>query len=711
MEYTELEIAENDNLTQFFLTKKKIETNNSETASLLHQQLNKILKYHSWRYYNLAQPSISDKDYDFLYNTILQLEKKFSELITPLSITQSVGETVPTNTLFEKVEHQVPMLSLDKAYTQADIENWEISIRKILINKELQYAIEPKFDGSSLTLLYENNQLIRALTRGDGTVGEDVTANVKMLKGVILSVDFLKHGIQKIEVRGEAIIPKKLFEQMNQQRLQNNEKQFANPRNTVAGALRQKDSTKVAERNIALLTYQIASATNTKGDEMLGNELNSHVKCVELLQTVGFNTPYNLPNYQLINHLHSLDTALNTCTEWLALRNPYPYEIDGMVIKIDNIAYQNTCGSTSHHARWAIAFKFDAKQVRTILQSVDFQVGRTGAITPVAKLQPVQVAGVMVSNASLHNEEFISEKNLKIGDKVLVERSGDVIPYIVQAFENERTGAEQAVVFPTHCPSCNSVLVKPENESVWRCTNTQGCKAQIIEKLIHFVSKDAMDIRGMGEDIVRRFFELGIVQKIADIYRLNYAEIEKLDRWAQKSVENLKNNVETSKNQPLERLIIALGIREVGQATAKTLAHAVENLSDFAGWSIEKYTEIPDIGKKVAQNIYDFFADAENMALIQELKILGINTKGSIKELVSNNLLNKTFLFTGTLPTLNREKAEEMVAQHGGKVISAVSGNLNYLVVGEKAGGKLAKAQKIPSIVIINETEFLELLR
>ncbi len=388
-----------------------------------------------------------------------------------------------------------------------------------------------------------------------------------------------------------------------------------------------------------------------------------------------------------------------------------PYEIDGMVIKVNDFALQDKMGMTSHHPRWAIAYKFKARQATSKLRTVEYQVGRTGAVTPVAKIDPVPIGGVTVTSISLHNADFIAEKDLRIGDSVLVERAGDVIPYIVKSFPELRTGKEEAIVFPTHCPVCNSVLEKPENEAVWRCNN-YNCEAQVVERIIHFNSKDAMDIRGMGEANVRKFYELGYLKDIPSLYKLPYEEIKKLEGFGAKSIDNLRTAIDNSKTQPLYRLIYALGIRFVGEATAKTLAAAVSYLPDLKHKSLEELQQLEDVGPKVASTIYEFFQNNDNIELLKQLEESGIQLRNEQKEIhTGGNLSGLTFLFTGTLPTLKRSDAEKMVEENGGSILSGVSAKLNYLVVGEDAGSKLEKAKKLNTVKIISEEEFLTMLK
>jgi DNA ligase (NAD+) len=434
-------------------------------------------------------------------------------------------------------------------------------------------------------------------------------------------------------------------------------------------------------------------------------KLTTHSGSLSLLWELGFRSPEKEKKI-----FKGIESVIEYCSDFEAGRDDLPYEIDGMVIKVNEIALQDKMGMTSHHPRWAIAYKFKARQGTSKLLAVEFQVGRTGAVTPVAKIEPVQVGGVTVSSISIHNEDYIKEKDLKLGDTILIERSGDVIPQIVKSFAELRKGNEKKIKFPTHCPVCKSELFKPEDEAVWRCINI-NCPAQIVEGIIHFVSKDAMDIRSFGEANVRKFYDLGLLKTIPGVYTLPYDEIRKLDGFGEKSITKLQQAIEDSKKQPLHRIIYALGIRYVGETTAKTLANAVDHLLQFADFTEEQLQELEDVGVKVAKTVYTFFHNKGNLQLLQQLEKLGVQLKNEKKELVTGgNLLGQTFLFTGTLAQLKRSEAEAMVEKNGGTIISGVSSKLNYLVVGEDAGSKLEKAKKLASVKIISEEEFLKML-
>lgn len=684
-------------------------TATEQTATETAAQLRQLLNYYDRLYYIEAASPLPDTDYDYLFDLLRRIEQKYPNLRTTDSPTQRVGGGLSGD--FPTITHTIPMLSLDKAYETTNLVDFDTSVKKLTTQTDVAYTVEPKFDGSSVALIYENDLLVRAATRGDGEQGEDITANVRKIPTIPLSVTFSKYGIYRAEVRGEIIINKHKFVELQQTLITSTGKTLANPRNAAAGALRLKDSSRVAERKLESFIYQLAAAFDQQGNDILATHCQTHSQNMEMMNKLGFRTPA-AKQYNAFEICTNINEVIDHIDKWKALRDTFDYEIDGMVVKVDKVALQEQCGATNHHPKWAIAFKFDAKQAASILEKIDFQVGRTGAITPVAKLKPVQLAGVMVSSVSLHNEEFIRERDIMIGDTVLVERAGDVIPYITAVDTDKRTGTEQAVVFPTECPSCGSKLQKNEDESVWRCLNAD-CSAQVEERIIHFAAKDSMDIRGLGDQIIRNFYKDGLLNSIEDIYQLNYFKIQQQEGWGTKSVENLRNSIEASKKQPLHRLIIGLGIREAGQTTAKTLAQTIDkDLEELYDWTTEKLKTLPDVGPKVAANIVAFFAEPKNRAIIAKLKELGVNTQQheDAKRIERGKLSGFTFLFTGSLQQFSRDKAHELVEQNGGKLLGSVSKNLNYLVVGENAGSKLDKAKKIPTINILTEDEFLALV-
>lgn len=681
-------------------------------VSSVINELRNVLRFHEYRYYVLNDPLISDFEYDTLYKALEQLEAADPALITPDSPTQRVAKGLGTD--FQKVTHLVPMLSLENSYNAEDLIDWDRKAKELTGKEEVVYCAEPKFDGAGISLIYENDLLVRGATRGDGTEGEDITTNIKQIRSIPLSAAFSDYGIQQIEIRGEVLMTKKNFKAYNDKLAEENLPPLANPRNAASGSLRIKDAKEVAKRNLEAFLYHVGFISLADGREgFTPNEQrptfsspSSHSEALKMLWDLGFRSPENEKKI-----IKGIDGVIAFCKEYEEKRDTLPYEIDGMVIKVNDLELQEKMGMTSHHPRWAIAYKFKARQATSKLRAVEYQVGRTGAVTPVAKIDPVPIGGVTVASISLHNADFIAEKDLRLGDSVLVERAGDVIPYIVKSFPELRNGTEEIIVFPTHCPVCRHVLVKPEGEAVWRCNNI-NCEAQVVERIIHFNSKDAMDIRGMGEANVRKFYELGFLKDIPSLYQLPFEKIKTMEGFGAKSIDNLRTAIENSKTQPLYRLIYALGIRFVGEATAKTLANAVSYLPDLQQKSLEELQQLEDVGPKVATAIYDFFQNKENIELLQQLETLGVILKNEHKEIHSSGNLNGlTFLFTGTLPTLKRSDAEQMVEANGGSILSGVSAKLNYLVVGADAGSKLEKAKKLNTVKIITEEEFLNMLK
>ena len=677
-----------------------------QSSAITEKEINTlrdVLRFHEYRYYILNDPLISDYEYDTLYKALEKLEAANPSIITPDSPTQRVAKGLGTD--FQKVTHLVPMLSLENSYNADDLIDWDRKAREAAGKDIIEYCAEPKFDGASISLIYENDLLVRGATRGDGTEGEDITTNIKQIRSIPLSAPFSDYGIKQIEIRGEVLLTKKNFKAYNDKLAEENLPPLANPRNAASGSLRIKDAKEVARRNLEAFLYHVGYIL--KSDATGKYEVpHTHSDALKMLWDSGFRSPQ-----QEKKVIKGIEGVIAFCNEYEAKRDELPYEIDGMVIKVNDLELQDEMGMTSHHPRWAIAYKFKARQATSKLRAVEYQVGRTGAVTPVAKIDPVPIGGVTVTSISLHNADFIAEKDLRIGDSVLVERAGDVIPYIVKSFPELRNGSEEEIIFPTACPVCNSVLEKPEGEAVWRCNNI-NCEAQVVERIIHFNSKDAMDIRGMGEANVRKFYELGYLKDVPSLYKLPFDEIKQLEGFGAKSIDNLRTAIENSKTQPLYRLIYALGIRFVGEATAKTLAAAVSYLPDVKNKSLEELQQLEDVGPKVASTIYEFFQNKDNLELLHQLEQLGVQLKNEHKEIhKGGNLSGLTFLFTGTLPTLKRSAAEQMVEENGGSILSGVSAKLNYLVVGDDAGSKLEKAKKLNTVKIITEEEFLNMLK
>ena len=680
--------------------------------------LRNVLVFHEYRYYILNDPLLSDTEYDTLYKSLEKLESENPGSITPDSPTRRVAKELTKS--FPTVNHLVPMLSLENSYNEEDLVDWDRKARELTGLDTIEYCVEPKFDGASISLIYENDLFVRGATRGDGVQGDEVTTNIKQIRSVPLSAAFSRYGIEQIEIRGEVLMNKENFSKYNRQLEEQHIAPLANPRNAASGSLRIKDPAEVSRRQLEVFLYHISyysssDKLNLKKGEMAGpaqaheaklkKAPHTHSESLEMLWDLGFRSPKKEKKV-----FKSIQPVIEYCQSFEAGRDKLPYEIDGMVIKVNDFALQDKMGMTTHHPRWAIAFKFKARQATSKLLKVEFQVGRTGSITPVAKIEPVPIGGVTVTSVSLFNEDVVKQKDLRIGDSVLVERAGDVIPYIVKPLSELRTGKEKKIVFPTHCPACGDELVRVPDEAVLRCVNI-NCPAQVVERIIHFVSKDAMDIRSFGAANVQKFYELGFLKDVPGVYQLPFDRIAELEGFGEKSIHNLQTAIEESKKQPLHRVIYALGIRYVGETTAKTLAKAVSYLMDFKNFSLEELQSLEDVGPKVAGSIIQFFENRDNIKMLEKLEGLGLNFRSTRSERKgTGNLASQSFLFTGSLNEMKRSEAEALVEEQGGIILGGVSSKLNYLVVGEEAGSKLEKAKKIPSIRILTEKEFLKFI-
>jgi len=665
-------------------------------------QLKEVINYADWKYYVQSDPVLADFEYDTLYKKLAALEHAHPGSTTPDSPTQRVAKGLSER--FPTVSHLVPMLSLDNTYNADDLMDWDRKCRELAAGDEIEYCVEPKYDGASISLIYEDGRLVRGATRGDGVMGEDVTVNIRQIRSIPLSAAFMKQGVQQIEIRGEVVIHKDVFDTFNKSRIAEGQSPLANPRNAASGTLRILDPAEVRKRGLSAVLYHISDYTLADGHQRPG-KLDTHFNSLHWLYDLGFPTPAR--EMKKFDHI---DKVIAYCHEFEQHRDDLPFEVDGLVIKVNRFSLQDRMGMTSHHPRWAVAYKFKARQATSKLLRVEFQVGRTGAITPVAKIEPVPLGGVTVSSISLFNEDVVREKDVRIGDTVLVERAGDVIPYIVKPLTELRSGDEQEIKFPTHCPVCNSVLERQPEEAAWRCINI-NCDVQVVERMIHYVSKDAMDIRNLGGANIQKFYDLGLLKDIPSIYHLDWDKIRTLEGFGEKSVTNLQQSIEKSKSQPLNRLIYGLGIRYIGETSAKTLANAVSNIRDFYDWDIDRLLTLEDVGPKVATSLHDFFSTPENRHMIDKLEQAGVNLHNLHKsQAVEGELSGKTFLFTGTLNQLKRSDAEAMVEAKGGSILGGVSAKLNYLVVGEDAGSKLEKAKKLGSVAILTEQEFLDLI-
>ncbi|WP_338453188.1 NAD-dependent DNA ligase LigA [Niallia oryzisoli] len=661
-----------------------------QTAEIRITDLRNQLNQYNYEYYVLDKPSVPDAEYDQLLKELGKLEEEFPELITPDSPTQRVGGQVLE--MFNKVTHDSPMLSLGNAFNEDDLRDFDRKVRQA-VGDQFSYVCELKIDGLAVSLKYENGLFVQGSTRGDGTVGEDITANLKTIRSIPLR---LKDPIT-MEVRGEAFMPKRSFLRLNELKEENGEEPFANPRNAAAGSLRQLDPKIAASRNLDIFLYSIANLEGTR--------ITAHSEGLDWLDQLGLKT--NKERRTCAN----IEEVLQYIEGWGEKRPHLPYEIDGIVIKVDSLSQQEELGSTAKSPRWAIAYKFPAEEVVTTLLDIELNVGRTGVITPTAILSPVKVAGTTVQRASLHNEDLIREKDIKLGDQVVVKKAGDIIPEVVNVLPERRTGEEKEFLMPTHCPECNSELVRIEGEVALRCINPK-CPAQIREGLIHFVSRNAMNIDGLGERVISQLFAEKLIEDVADLYKLTREQLLGLERMGEKSVTNLLAAVEASKSNSLEKLLFGLGIRHVGAKAAKTLAQQFEDMDSLSKATLEELTAINEIGEKMADSIVTFFEQEEVQELLQELKELGINmkytgTKPLTSEQSDSFFFGKTIVLTGKLVEMTRNEAKEKIEALGGNVAGSVSKKTDLVIAGEDAGSKLKKAEDL-GIAVWNEERLVE---
>jgi DNA ligase (NAD+) len=653
-------------------------------------ELRHRLNQYNYEYHVLDQPTIPDAEYDRLLKELIKLEEAFPELITPDSPSQRVGGQVLD--LFTKVRHESPMLSLSNAFNENDLRDFDRRVRQG-VGDEFSYVCELKIDGLAVSLKYENGLFIQGSTRGDGTIGEDITSNLKTIRSIPLR---LLEPIT-IEVRGEAFMPKSSFARLNEVKEENGEEPFANPRNAAAGSLRQLDPQIAAERQLDIFLYAIVNMGETN--------LLFHSEGLNWLDSVGFKTNKERKSCATI------EEVLAFIEGWAEKRPHLAYEIDGIVIKVDSLAQQEELGTTVKSPRWAIAYKFPAEEVETTLLDIELNVGRTGVITPTAVLTPVKVAGSTVQRATLHNEDLIREKDIRIGDQVLIKKAGDIIPEVVQVLVESRTGKEMEFSMPTHCPECNSELVRLEGEVAVRCINPK-CPAQIREGLIHFVSRTAMNIDGLGEKVVSQLFAENLIQDVAGLYRLTREQLLELERMGEKSVSNLLAAIEASKGNSLEKLLFGLGIRHVGAKAAKTLAQHFEHMDRMVCATREELTSINEIGEKMADSIVTFFEQEEVLGLLNELNEMGINMIYTGPKLVTSDqsdsfFTGKTIVLTGKLSQLTRNEAKDKIESLGGNVSGSVSKKTDLVVAGEDAGSKLKKAEEL-GIDVWNEERLVE---
>jgi len=619
-----------------------------------------------------------------------ELEAQYPQFITPDSPTQRVGSDLTNE--FPSVQHLVPMQSLSNAYSYEELQDYMNRTNRLLGTASVEYIVEQKIDGVSINLRYENGILQLALTRGDGIMGEDITANAKTVKDIPLHIDYPK----LIEIRGEIFMTHDEFLQINKKRVENGEEPFANPRNATAGSVKLKYSREVAKRRLHSILYGVGYFE--EGEFVLQYEL------LQFLKEQGFRTN---PHFKKCT---SLNEIKDFCDEWEKRRSELPFDIDGMVVKVNSFEYQRKLGSTAKSPRWAIAYKFKAEEAITKLIKIDFQVGRTGAVTPVARLVPVQISGSTVSNATLHNEDEIKRLKLKIGDYVKVIKAGEVIPKVTGVVFEKRDGTEKPFKMITNCPVCHTKLIKPVGEAIWRCPNI-SCPAQIKRSLEHFVSRNAMDIEGFGESLISFLVDNNFVKDIADLYKFDYNKLKQFEGFKEKSVQNLKKAIEKSKETPFPKVLYAIGIRYVGVKTARILAESFKSINKLQRASVEEVMEVPEIGEKIAYSVVDYFQNPQNQKLIEELKKLGLQFEIKEEKRKPQKLKGLRFVLTGTLPHYTRDEMKELITEYGGEVISTVSKNVDYLVVGENPGSKLNKARKIGTIKILSEDEVLKMMK
>jgi DNA ligase (NAD+) len=658
-----------------------------EEARKRIEELRQQITYHEKKYYVDNDPQISDYEFDQLMAELMRLEEAFPEFITPDSPTQRIGERPVEG--FPTIAHRWPMLSIENCYDIDGLREFDERIKKLLPGEKIEYVAELKIDGVSMSIRYNGGKYQQAVTRGDGFRGDDVTAQVKTIRSLPLTISLT----EDVEVRGEVYLPYKSFKKINEEREKNGELPFANPRNATAGSIRLLDPREVARRRLDIFLYYIF---------INGQEMPSQWENLQQLKKLGFKIN---PHSRLCQNI---EEVISYHRQWTEKRDSLDYDVDGVVVKVNSTRQRQILGATAKSPRWAIAFKFPARQATTRIKDIIIQVGRTGALTPVAILEPVQISGTTISRCTLHNEEELKRKDIRIGDYVLLERSGDVIPHIVSVMKERRTGQEKPFVWPKKCPICHSTLYKEEDEAISRCLNP-SCPARIRESIIHFASRRAMNIEGLGEALVDQLLASGLVKKIPDLYRLRYEDLIRLERMGPKSARNLLDKIEESKSRELWRLIFALGIRHVGEKMAQTLARRYKDLDRLAAASEDDLMQIEGIGPEVAKGIVFFFAQPENRKLLKELKEAGLKFKETEKESGPRPLEGLTFVLTGTLSSMTRDEARERIEQLGGNVSSSVSSKTDYLVVGEEPGSKLAKAREL-GVKIINEKEFLSLL-
>jgi len=652
------------------------------------EKLRREIERHNYRYYVLDEPEVTDAQYDKLIRELQDLEKQFPELVTPDSPTQRVGGKPREG--FATVRHRMPMLSLANAFDEAELHDFDRRVRSHLPGEKIEYVVELKIDGLAVSLWYENGLFIRGATRGDGETGEDITANLKTIRAIPLR---LREDVGALEVRGEVYMAKEAFLKLNEAREEQGEAMFANPRNAAAGSLRQLDPAVTADRKLSIFIYGLGYGE--------GNETTAHAQVLQRLMDLGF--PVNR-NFWVFG---SIDEVLGYCRMWQQKRYDLPYATDGMVIKVNSLEQEKRLGSTTKSPRWAIAFKFPAETARTVIEKIILHVGRTGVLTPTAILKPVRLAGTTVTKATLHNEDMIKEKDIRIGDAVWIQKAGDIIPEVIYVIKEERTGAEKVFFWPENCPECDSRVIRPAGEAAIRCPNIT-CPARRREGLIHFVSRGAMDIMGLGPAILGQLLNKGLVKDPADLYLLKYEDLVDLERLGSKSTQNLLKAIAKSKDNPLHRLLFALGIRHIGERAAKILAGHFGSIERLARAQFEELVGIPEVGPKIAESVREFFAAEKNRELIKKLAGAGVKMTAEKVEDGKKPWSGKVFVLTGALQRYDRQKAQELITGLGGRVTSSVSKKTDYVVVGEDPGSKYEKALAL-GLNVLWEEEFVQL--
>ena len=647
-----------------------------------------LLNKYSYDYYVEDNPQISDTEYDTLYKQLEKLEQEYPEFILDNSPTQRVGDRVLDE--FEKVIHKVPMLSLSNTFSIEDLRDFDSRISKLSSDNSIEYICELKIDGLAISINYENGKLVGAATRGDGTVGENVTENIK----TIFSIPKTLKTKKSFEVRGEVYLPKKSFELLNKEREENNEVLFANPRNAAAGSLRQLDSKITAKRRLSAFIYSVV------GDE----NINSQKMALTVAADLGL--PVN-PNFKLCK---TIDEVVDYIMYWEEHKQDLPYEIDGIVIKVNSYSLQEEIGSTQKSPRWATAYKFPEEELATKLLDIELSVGRTGIITPVAVLNPINISGSTVSKASLHNKDIIDDLDIHIGDMVVVKKAGEIIPKVVRVVEELRLANSEKYVMPNICPSCESKTFTKEGDPFTRCLNPD-CPEQNIRKIIHFASREALNIEGLGDKVVATLYEKGIIKHTIDLFSLDRNKLVELERMGDKSVDNLLNAIENSKQSSLDKVIFALGILNVGKKAGKILAEYYKNLTNFSKATVDELLELPDIGLITAESIVDYLSNDNNLRFINELIEIGMNPQYEIQNKNTDNIFSeKTIVLTGKLVELTRNEAKEYLERFGAKVTGSVTSKTDYVIAGEKAGSKLAKAEQL-GIQVLSEDEFIDIMK